>query len=141
METFPNYFSPLFDPLKFGMERADNYGRYAVLCRANSTDQWAEATLNTIAQERQNDWYGDRVAEMARIAKPGVPVIVEQVSPIYCDNFHDWGGVKKEWWLEMATSNTYEWNIDPSSLVIEDDTLFSDRYHVFMLKNGKRKQK
>ena len=35
--------------------------------------------------QRQRDWYGKWVEEMARIAKPGVPVIVEQVSAPYCD--------------------------------------------------------
>jgi hypothetical protein len=37
-----------------------------------------------MAQEAQNDWYGQWIAEMARIAKPGVPVIIEQVSSPYC---------------------------------------------------------
>jgi hypothetical protein len=105
------------------------------------TEHWAEATLNTISQERQNDWYGNWVSEMARIAKPGVPVIVEQVSPAYCDALFDWGGVPKEWWYDAAVNNTYKWNVDPSSLVIEDDSLFRERYHVFMLKNGKRENR
>ena len=55
-----------------------------------------------------------------------------------CDAFFDWGGVRKEWWLDTATNNTFGWNVDPTSLVIENDTIFRDRYHVFMLKNGKR---
>lgn len=112
-----------------------------MLCKTDPTEQWAEATLNKIAQDRQNEWYGQWVAEMARIAKPGVPVIVEQVSPAYCDAVFDWGGVKREWWHDMATNNTYGWNVDPTSLVIEDDTLFRERYHVFMLKNGKRENR
>jgi hypothetical protein len=99
---------------------------------------WAEGTLNRIAQQRQNDWYGTWVGEMARIAKPGVPVIVEHVSHPYCDAAFDWGGVQKQWWHDAATNNTYGWNVDPTSLVIEDDTLFKQRYHVFMLKHGKR---
>ena len=131
----------MFDPLKFGLGNTSNAERYALLCTADSAEQWAEATLNKIAQERQNDWYGNWVAEMARIAKPGVPVIVEQVSPTFCDNFLDRGGVKKEWWYDMATNNTYGWNVDPTSIVMEDDTVFNDRYHVFMLKNGKRENK
>ena len=123
------------------MGRAANYGRYTELCRAEARQEMADAALSKIAQQRQNDWYGDWVAEMARIAKPGVPVIVEQVSPTFCDNFLDWGGVKKEWWYDMATNNTYGWNVDPTSIVMEDDTVFNDRYHVFMLKNGKRENK
>jgi hypothetical protein len=34
--------------------------------------------------QKQTDWYGKWVGEMARIAKPGVPVIIEQVSLPYC---------------------------------------------------------
>lgn len=126
------------DPLHFNIGTSGNYDRYTNLCKSDPTDHWAEATLNTIAQERQNDWYGNWVAEMARIAKPGVPVIVEQVSLPYCDAVFDWGGVRKEWWYDAVNNNTYGWNVDPSSLVIEDDTLFNQRYHVFMLKHRKR---
>jgi hypothetical protein len=91
-----------------------------------------------MAQQAQEDWYGNWVAEMARIAKPGVPVIVEQVSEAYCDAFFDWGGVHRDWWLASATNNTYGWNVVPDSVVIEEDTIFRDRYHVFMLKEGHR---
>jgi hypothetical protein len=136
--VYTGYISPLLDPLNFGLETTADYDRYTTLCKSSSEEQWAEATLNEIAQSRQNEWYGRWVAEMARIAKPGVPVIVEQVSTAYCDAFFDWGGVRREWWLEMATNDTFGWNVDPSSLVIENDAIFRERYHVFMLKNGKR---
>jgi hypothetical protein len=128
----------LNDPLNFGLESDVNYDRYETLCESSSEEEWAEAALNEVAQSRQNEWYGRWVAEMARIAKPGVPVIVEQVSAAYCDDYLDWGGVRREWWLETATKDAFGWDVDPSSLVFEDDIVFEGRYHVFMLKNGKR---
>jgi len=133
--------SPLLDPLNFGLGTPQNYDRYTTLCQSDPTEQWAEVTLSQIAQQRQNDWYGVWVAQMARIAKPGVPVAIEQVSPDYCHGVFDWGGVSKNWWYEAATNNTYGWNVDPSSIVIEEDTLFRERYHVFMLKHGKRESR
>jgi hypothetical protein len=137
--VYTGYISPLLDPLDFGLGTTANYDRYTTLCKSASDEQhWAEATLAEISQTRQNEWYGRWVAEMARIAKPGVPVIVEQVSSEYCDAMFDWGGVRRDWWREVATNNTYGWNVDPSSVVIETDTIFRNRYHVFMLKNGKR---
>ncbi len=139
--VYTGYISPLLDPLNFGLGTTANFDRYTTLCQSASEEQWAEDTLNQISQSRQNDWFGRWVAEMARIAKPGVPVIVEQVSNAYCDAFFDWGGVRKEWWKDMATNDTYGWNVDPSSLVIENDTIFRERYHVFMLKNGKRENR
>ena len=132
----------MLDPLNFGEDILTDYDPYTTLCQnASSAEQWAEATLNEISQSRQNDWYGRWVAEMARIAKPGVPVIVEQVSQALCDDFGDWGGVQKEWWNDMAVKDTYGWNVDPSSIVIENDEVFSTRYNVFMLKNGKRENR
>ena len=139
--VYTGYVSPLMDPLNFGLGTTAHFDRYTTLCQSAPDELWAEATLNEISQSRQNDWYGRWVAEMARIAKPGVPVIIEQVSDAYCDAFFDWGGVRKEWWKDMATDDTYGWNVDPSSLVIENDTIFRDRYHVFMLKNGKRENR
>ena len=136
--VYTGYISPLLDPLNFGLVMTADFDPYMSLCQNASVELWAEATLNEIAQSRQNDWYGRWVAEMARIAKPGVPVIVEQVSQAYCDDFSDWGGVRKEWWKDMAAKNTYGWNVDPSSIVIAPDEVFPNRYHVFMLKNGKR---
>lgn len=136
--VFTGYISPLLDPLHFNLGTSENFDRYTYICNSDPVESWAEGTLNVIAQQRQNDWYGAWVAEMARIAKPGVPVIVEHVSQPYCDAVFDWGGVQKQWWYDAATNNTYGWNVDANSLVIEDDALFQQRYHVFMLKHGKR---
>jgi len=90
--------------------------------------------LQSIAEQRQRDWYGNWVSEMARIAKPGVPVIIEQISVPYCTVMTDWDGVEKDFWYTAAKENTYNWNIDPDSIEMMDDTIFPYRYHVFMLK-------
>ena len=119
-----------------------NYERYTDICKSVELDptDWKSAKLNEVVQQNQDDWYGTWVAEMARIAKPGVPVIVEQVSQRYCDAFFDWGGVNRDFWYAAAKNNTYNWNVDPDSIVIEEDTIFRQRYHVFMLKEGQREE-
>ena len=91
--------------------------------------------LAEIAQQKQEDWFGLWVSEMVRIAKPGKPVIIEQVSPPYCNDVDDWGGVSRNFW--KAGVNNYGWDIDPSSIDIAADKVFgSGRYHVFMRKNN-----
>lgn len=73
---------------------------------------------------------------MIRIAKPGAPVIVEQIPVVYCDEVEDNGGVHKEYWPRAV--KVYHWDIDPASIEFKDDTQFDQRYHVFMRKNGKK---
>lgn len=70
---------------------------------------------------------------MVRITKPGGAVIVEQVSQPFCEDPDDWGGVARDFW-EAAIAR-YGWDIDPSSLEMETDKVFGERYHVFMMKN------
>jgi len=70
---------------------------------------------------------------MVRIAKPGAPVIVEQVSRPYCTDIDDWGGVPRSFFSTGIT--TYGWDVDPSSITIEADKVFGHRYHVFMRRN------
>lgn len=135
--VYSGYLYQMMDPLNLGLGQ-DVISLYEDLCTAAKDNLEAARIITEIAQKRQDAWYGKWVAEMARIAKPGVPVIVEQVSQPKCDDFDDWGGVPKNWWIETAQNNTYGWNVDPSSVVLEDDTIFSGRYHVFMLKNGNR---
>jgi hypothetical protein len=128
--------SPLADPIHFELPgKNDNDKAYQELCESNSSD-WKGLRLNAMAQERQNDWYGVWVGEMARIAKLGVPVIVEQVSPTFCTASFDWGGVAKDFWYTAAKENTYNWDIDPESILVEDDNIFRDRYNVFMRRNA-----
>eukprot|EP00980_Cylindrotheca_fusiformis_P017500 scaffold5490_cov125-Cylindrotheca_fusiformis.AAC.17 len=131
--VYTGYISPLNDPLSFGSNRTANSEKYSSLCKA---DDWKGEKLRNVSQYLQEEWYGHYVKEMARIAKPGSPVIVEQISQPFCDDDFDWGGVSKEWWTASAENNTYRWNIDSQSIQIRDDTLFRERYHVFMLKKG-----
>ena len=130
------YFcSPLKDPLKLGGNHSYNIQKYQEICDAVD---WDGLKLKELAQEKQEEWYGQHVREMARLAKPGTPVIVEQVSKRNCDSTFDRGGVAEDWWTTSARNNTYHWNINPDSIEIEVATLYVDRYHVFMLKNGQR---
>lgn len=61
-------------------------------------------------------------------------MIVEQVSMPLCDEpLFDWGGVSKEFWGPAISR--YGWDVDPSSIEMEKDSIFHNRYHVFMRKN------
>jgi len=137
--VFTGYITPLQDPL--GIDPTDEWEKYDDICnslnqnKTTATDWMGEALWKMVVQ-KQHDWYGKWVGEMARIAKPGAPIIVEQVSKSYCTNQYDWGGVDNYFWFQAATENTYDWNVDPSSIETVRDTLHSDRYHVFMLKKG-----
>ena len=108
----------------------ENYQKYEEICEG---DSWEEQKLKEVAQQRQNDWYGVWVSEMIRIAKPGAPVIVEQVSYPFCEAYFDWGGVDQDFWTNYAIEK-YGWEVDPASIEFEDDRLFRKRYHVFMRK-------
>ena len=68
-------------------------------------------------------------------SQPGKPVIIEQVSLPVCDEVFDWGGVAKGWW-NVSTISRYNWDVDATSIEMEKDTIFRNRYHVFMRKNG-----
>ena len=83
--VYTGYISPLFDPLQLNQSTTDeNFVQYNAYCEQNQqNDKGDSATLAEQAQQVQNDWYGKWVGEMIRIAKPGAPVIVEQVSYPY----------------------------------------------------------
>ena len=107
------------------------------VCATLMTD-WKSAALQQATQKRHNDWYGQWVAEMVRVAKPGAAVIIEQVSDPYCDDHHmdEWGmGVPYSFWNDAIEA--YHWDVDPESIEFGMDALFptEHRYHVFMLKN------
>lgn len=94
--VFTGYISPLLNPLQFqnndNMDNNNNnnnndnmdanFAIYTADCEAQSIDARSVARRNA-AQQKQNDWYAAWVGEMIRIAKPGAPVIVEQVSHPY----------------------------------------------------------
>ena len=101
--VFTGYLTPLEDPLEFG-ELSDDWWEYKQICKTldkkntknknhnknknknkeKHKNDWMGQKLQSIAEQRQRDWYGNWVSEMARIAKPGVPVIIEQISVPYC---------------------------------------------------------
>ena len=139
--VFSTGINPDDDPLRFGLGEgvtADQYKTYyAELCEASDSD-WKGTKLNDIARLRQKDWYGEWVAEMSRIAKPGAPIIVERISSSpWCEDYDDFGGIEKAWWTTAAESNQYRWHVDPTSVEIVEDGLFG-RYNVFMRTKGKR---
>ena len=135
--VYTGHISPLKDPLQFGKNLTILAEYYTSICKGGEEGgDWRDEKLRQQAQEKQEVWYGTKVAELARIAKPGRPVIIEQVSEEYCNANFDWGGVSKDWWTKSAKDDTYNWDIDYTSIEIRDDSLFKERYHVFMLKNG-----
>ena len=155
--VYTGYITPNMDILGFHSDEPewDDWTEYDQICesvwRSNKNSEsekgenkknkgkkhdWMGNYLWDIMVQKQTDWYGKWVGEMARIAKPGVPVIIEQISLPYCVFQDDWGGVAKEFWYNAARENTYGWDIDTESIEIMDDTIhLSSRYHVFMLKN------
>ena len=100
----------------------------ALLCAGLEASKLAE-----IAQQKQEDWFALWVHEMIRIAKPGAPVIIEQVSKPYCNDMDDWGGVPHKFWASGIEK--YGWNVDKNSLQLARDKVFKQRYNVFMQKN------
>ena len=124
--------STLLDPLDLKNGVKENYQEYEAICEGKI---WQDQKLAEVAQQRQRDWFGKWVSEMVRIAKPGAPVIIEQVSYPFCEAEFDWGGVDQDFWTDYAIDK-YGWDIDPTSIAFEDDRLFRKRYHVFMRKVG-----
>ena len=133
--VYTGYLTPLVDPLHFDLGEDGNYEHYTDLCYAKNKTDWKGYKLNEVTQQIQNDWYGLWVSQMIRIAKPGAPVIIEEISSPYCSDMRDWGGVSRDWWYGAAKK--YDWDIDIESIEMEGDTVFSKltRYHVFMRKN------
>ena len=130
--VFTGYVTPNDDPLDLKLGKDQNYRHLEQVCKRRG--DWRNVALHRIAQARQEQWFGQWVSELVRIAKRGSPVIVEQVSPPFCEAMHDWGGVSRSFWKEAI--DRYGWDVDPSSLEFGDDHAFSTRYHVFMRKNG-----
>ena len=121
------------NPLNFSGNESEQFKAYKVICRANTSD-WKSQTLKQILQEREEAWFANWVQQMIRIAKPGAPVIFENVMPPLCDYLYDWGGVSKDWWKKSI--KTYGWDLDPESLEFGENLVWSQRYNVFIRKNG-----
>jgi hypothetical protein len=130
--VFTGYIAPMLDPLHLDIDTDESLSHYRKLCKAEQGD-WKGKLLSAIAQQKQEDWYGSWVGEMVRIAKPGAPVIVEQVSAPYCKLVSGWGGVDRSFWKQAVAK--YNWDVDVDSIESEADVLFTKRYHIFMRKN------
>lgn len=114
------------DPLDLNKGVKEDYEFYETICKE---EIWQDKKLAEVAQKRQEDWFRTWIGEMVRIAKPGAPIIVEQVSYPFCEAQFDWGGVNQDFWATVD-------DIDPTTVEFEDDRLFRKRYHVFMRKIG-----
>jgi SAM-dependent methyltransferase len=131
--VYTGYITPINDPLHLNKgDVNENIKLYREACKGKD---WQSIKLTELAQRTQEDFYGRWVEEMTRIAKPDKPVIIEQVSMPVCDEVFDWGGVAKEWWNNVSTHSRYGWDVDPNSIEMEKDTIYRNRYHVFMRKN------
>jgi SAM-dependent methyltransferase len=135
--VYTGYIEPLQDPL--GLNETDSYVSNCEEVTTNSDDASDDSKKKFVeqAQQRQNDWYAAWVSEMVRIAKPGAPIIVEQVSYPLCDALFDWGGVEPEFWKKAVRK--YGWDVNRSSIETEVDKMFRKRYHVFMRKNPQKR--
>lgn len=144
--VYTGYISPILDVLDWravepDLTPIDIHKRFVQLCqRATASaasphkDMEAVETLER-AQIVQQQFYAQWVSEMIRIAKPGQPVVVEQVSQEKCNQITDNGGVAPEWWKEAI--HVYRWPVEPDSLAFGKDYVFNtNRYHVFMRKLG-----
>ena len=124
--VYTGYITPIMNPLGL-VESPELHNEYAAMC-----DDPEKLALNKQAQALQNAWYRSWVEEMIRIAKPGAPVIIEEVSYPKCKVRNDWGGVSQRFW--KASIELYGWDIDLDSIKFEDEHIFGNRYHVFMRK-------
>ena len=95
-------------------------------------DKEKSEMLINILQENQQTWFAQWATEMIRIAKPGKPIIFEQVSSVAnCDN--GMGGVPPKFWKQSI--HNYQWDVDLSSVKFWK-LQREERYHVFMKKSG-----
>lgn len=144
--VYTGYISPLLDPLHWNLTNIDDsYTKYVQVCEDASL-----TALRDEAQNRQNAWYAAWVREMVRIAKPGAPILIEQVSYPFCEAYFDWGGVSRRFWHAAYRREHHHHNnnsnnkddeledwrneIDEEATEMVDDILFRKRYHVFLRK-------
>jgi hypothetical protein len=138
--VFCGYMSELYDPLGFYdnstyIDENESLRRHRNLCRAPEDSDWRSRTLLKVAMGRLDAWHRAWVGEMIRIAKPGKAVIVEQVRDGQCRGYlSSFTGISQEWW--PSAIERFGWDVDVDSLRFQADTLFHNRYHVFMRKKG-----
>jgi hypothetical protein len=133
--VFTGYVTPLQDPLNLNLDSSSETQRYYshIICKSDG-DHHKQQHSAAAMQEKQEAWFGAWVGEMVRIAKPGVPVIIEGVSHSLCVAPNDWGGVEVEFWYSAAEK--YGWDVDVESIEMEPDFMDMSRYHVFMRKSS-----
>ncbi|KAG7349205.1 hypothetical protein IV203_011802 [Nitzschia inconspicua] len=143
--VYTGSLQPLLDPLDLGTDQRDANSKYSQLCEAvrnnhddesdSSSTFWMAHELHQIMQQRQADWLGRWVNEMVRIAKPGAPIVVEnvQIGESVCNIG---GGVVQSFWKTHASENTYNWNVDLASVIWEIDPIVTFRYNVVMRKRS-----
>ena len=127
--VFTGRIPPLLNPFNWTDKPDDLSRAYASLCAVSTSSR--KQKLLQHYQSLQDQWYAIWVNEMIRIAKPGAPVIIEQVSLPMCQNRFDSGGVLQSFW--NSTPSIVE-QVQLSSLHLEPDKLIPQRYHVFMKK-------
>lgn len=134
--VFTGHISSHPDPWQNGLGDPEVLAHRDAICKDKNND-WKSATLLEIAQKEQNEWHRKWLENMVLIAKPGAPIIVEQVPSAYCSNGLDaWGGGVSHAFWEQAIEE-YSLDVDVASVEFESDILFPDyrRYNVFMRKS------
>ncbi|CAB9523231.1 expressed unknown protein [Seminavis robusta] len=134
--VYASGLDPLLDPLNFNLpveSYRDTYDYYSEICRL---DTWKDQKLREIAQQRQNDWFGAKVHQLLRIAKPGAPIILELVSHPFCEKPFTLGGVSQDFWTRRDTHERYHWDVDLDSIDMVRDRIYGQRYHVFLRKHS-----
>ena len=128
--VFCGYITPEPDPLsiahKYDSPREVEMA-YQAICENRTNPELVEQM-----QQRQEDFYARWVREMIRIALPGAPIIVEQVSLPLCEAYYDWGGVSRDFW----NASVAKWPVEEASLVFQDDNIMKGRYHVYFRKQN-----
>jgi len=128
--VFTGYLTNVWDPLETGLDEEDMWDYYSNVCLGEEPNSKQLLELWT---SRQEEWYTQWVGEMVRIAKPGSPVIIEQISQPYCDNPRDWDGMNRTFWENGIQDGI--WDVDPSSLEMVTAEIDNSRYNVYMRKN------
>uniref|UniRef100_A0A7S2U5Y6 Uncharacterized protein n=1 Tax=Attheya septentrionalis TaxID=420275 RepID=A0A7S2U5Y6_9STRA len=141
--VYTGYIEPIIDPI--GITGADDnlplldQTLYIVdmLCdfdniHTKMESWWAAQRIATEYQQAQEEWFAKWVHELIRIAKPGAPILIENVPPRLCSHFTDYtSGVAKDFWTRGV--ETYGWDVDVDSIqTVDMESPFQFRYSVFM---------
>jgi len=135
--VYTSYITPLSDPLNFHYKNGGNeteiHSEYKSLCRyygrfdknSSSNEDNSSHGKGTNPSKRafdevqkmqaiQEEWYAAWTSELIRIARPGAPVLVEEISLPLCEVSHDFGGVSQDFW-ERAVRR-YSWKVEKDSM-------------------------